>query len=719
VFRYDDRLARYGKSVIKLPELPGLEIRIGGNGKQLQSNCPPTIGVGGTPREWNGNDIIADLPQAVFAFLDAAFAKPEPRPVMPDGDKTVTPAEKAYANKALDNECHAVAMAPDGEQNSTLNKAAFSLGQLVSAGALNRSEVERRLLAAAAGYISKDGEPQARKTIWSGLNAGENQPRDLSRPEASRNGRHSPTGGEKVTSPPPWPLMRLTEQPSVEAFPIQVLPLLVARLVELGAQAIGCPPDFLAVSTLVVAGGVIGRSASLLLKDNYFASATVFAALVGPLSDGKTPALKAVARAVRRIDDELADEHDLALQRWKEQSNSLSPNRKKVQPLPKPRPRRIDIDDATMEVLPLLLADNPRGLLMVRDELTAFVLGMNQYKSGGKGSDRSMALKLWSGDAIKKDRVNDEDRVPVRCPHPSLSLVGGITPDMLKELVDPKGRADGFLDRILFAYPDQLPAPEWSDHGIPQDVVDDWCSLVASLWVRAMDVKDYRPVPHVVRFTAAAKRKWRELFATHVEEMNDPAFPPYLRRTWGKFRGYAGRLVLILTLMWHAADPTADSYVLPEVQERIVDAAFALLRYFKSHARRVRSTITRGLFSPDARSIVEWIKRNGRTWFRGADIRKDLRRFRDHLEDLATALDELKTRAVIRPRPEPSMPAKPGPKPSPAYDVHPDLLEAPEITTNTTIPARDTESPPNCGNGGNSRRDQESEISSDREVFEL
>ena len=74
------RLARYGKSIIKLPELPGLEIRIGGNGKQLQSNCPPTIGTDGKPREWNGNDIVADLPEAVFSFLDAALTKPKSKP---------------------------------------------------------------------------------------------------------------------------------------------------------------------------------------------------------------------------------------------------------------------------------------------------------------------------------------------------------------------------------------------------------------------------------------------------------------------------------------------------------------------------------------------------------------------------------------------------------------------------------------------------------------
>ena len=70
LFKYDPRLARYGKNVIMLPDLPGLEIRIGGLDGPLQSNCPPTKGTDGKPREWNGCDVVAELPEAVFSFLD-------------------------------------------------------------------------------------------------------------------------------------------------------------------------------------------------------------------------------------------------------------------------------------------------------------------------------------------------------------------------------------------------------------------------------------------------------------------------------------------------------------------------------------------------------------------------------------------------------------------------------------------------------------------------
>jgi hypothetical protein len=196
IFRYDPRLARYGKSVVKLPKLPDLEIRVGGDAKQLQSNCPPTVGTDGKPREWNGVWIIADLPEAAFIFLDDALTEPRPR------HENVA-RTTAHAAKALEEECRHVALATHGEQNDALNKAAFALGQLVGAGSLERSEVERRLLDAAAGYIQKDGERAARATIRSGLDAGQDQPRDLSHLSTNRNGRTERRGNGTVTNPSP------------------------------------------------------------------------------------------------------------------------------------------------------------------------------------------------------------------------------------------------------------------------------------------------------------------------------------------------------------------------------------------------------------------------------------------------------------------------------------------------------------------------------------
>jgi hypothetical protein len=136
-----------------------------------------------------------------------------------------------------------------------------------------------------------------------------------------------------------WGPLDLEGLPPVEAFPASVLPLPAFHLVMEGAAAIGCPQDFIGIPVLAIAGGVIGRSVSLMLKFGYFVDGTLYAACVGPPSDGKTPALKVAASAVYAIDNLLAVEHALAMERWREEAERPGSDGKKAKPPPKPKPR--------------------------------------------------------------------------------------------------------------------------------------------------------------------------------------------------------------------------------------------------------------------------------------------------------------------------------------------------------------------------------------------
>jgi putative DNA primase/helicase len=81
----------------------------------------------------------------------------------------------AYAKAAVRDEARQVAMAPQGTRNDTLNRAAFSLGQLVAGGLLDPSQVERPLLLGAR--LAGLGPEEAAATVRSGLNAGQQRPR--------------------------------------------------------------------------------------------------------------------------------------------------------------------------------------------------------------------------------------------------------------------------------------------------------------------------------------------------------------------------------------------------------------------------------------------------------------------------------------------------------------------------------------------------------------
>jgi hypothetical protein len=83
----------------------------------------------------------------------------------------------AYARAALAGECAAVAATAEGSRNDRLNRAAFAAGTLVAAGALDPLQVTELLTNAArrAGLP----ESEARRTIASGLKAGQERPRQL------------------------------------------------------------------------------------------------------------------------------------------------------------------------------------------------------------------------------------------------------------------------------------------------------------------------------------------------------------------------------------------------------------------------------------------------------------------------------------------------------------------------------------------------------------
>jgi Protein of unknown function (DUF3987) len=86
----------------------------------------------------------------------------------------------AYARAALDSECAKLARTTSG-RNQQLNASAFSVGQLVGVGEIDRTLAEQRLFDAATanGYVGKDGPAATRASIRSGLSAGERQPRQI------------------------------------------------------------------------------------------------------------------------------------------------------------------------------------------------------------------------------------------------------------------------------------------------------------------------------------------------------------------------------------------------------------------------------------------------------------------------------------------------------------------------------------------------------------
>lgn len=110
---------------------------------------------------------LAPVPSAVRdALRPRTVMRPVPAPRI---------MHERYARVALEREADRVAHAPVGSRNHALNVAAFSLGQLVGAGELDRAIAVNTLFN--AGCAAGLTETEVLRTIASGLRAGADKPR--------------------------------------------------------------------------------------------------------------------------------------------------------------------------------------------------------------------------------------------------------------------------------------------------------------------------------------------------------------------------------------------------------------------------------------------------------------------------------------------------------------------------------------------------------------
>ena len=121
----------------------------------------------------NGVREPAPLPSWLGRLVaEAPAALPVPAPRLPVADLA---QGRAYAMAALRAETPRVAAAVPGTRNDTLNRAAFSLGQLVAAGLLPPVPVITGLISAAM-YAGLP-EEEAVRTVRSGMTGGARKPR--------------------------------------------------------------------------------------------------------------------------------------------------------------------------------------------------------------------------------------------------------------------------------------------------------------------------------------------------------------------------------------------------------------------------------------------------------------------------------------------------------------------------------------------------------------
>ncbi len=400
-------------------------------------------------------------------------------------------------------------------------------------------------------------------------------------------------------------------------FPVEALPEAARGFITAGSKAIGCDLAFIALPLLSVLGAAIGNSRRLRVKCTWHAPAIVWAAIVGESGTAKSPAFKLALKALREIQRQAMREHETAqteygkamllhekrMAEWKRDKKTLDDPPMPPDP---PTPKRYIVSDTTVEGLAPILRDNPRGLLLERDELAGWLGSFDRYAKSNSG-DSANWLSMFDGESLTVDRKTGQPRT-IYVPSAAVCVTGGIQPVILNRVLGTEHRESGLAARLLLASPPRRPK-KWTEAELHESVENAIADVIGRLLSLEMaEDGDGNPRPALVGMSNDAKAAFIAYYNAHNQEQMD--LTGELSAAWSKLEGYAARLALLIHLVrWAANDPAltdADTLDLASM-----NAAITLATWFKGEALRVYAILGESEADREQRRLVEWIANRG------------------------------------------------------------------------------------------------------------
>lgn len=386
------------------------------------------------------------------------------------------------------------------------------------------------------------------------------------------------------------------------------------------SERMQCPPDYIAISAIVATAAVIGTGCGIKPKqhDDWLVIPNLWGGLVGHPGKLKSPAvaeamqplgyLEAEAKKIYDADiaghmadlelykagrealkDALVKSSKQTLQRRSSMSDvdALSLKEKLMQskaPI-KPIWKRYKTNDATIEKLSELLAENPRGLLLYRDELVGLLSGWDRE---GREGDRAFFLEAWNGyGSLTTDRIS---RGTVHTENLCLSIFGNIQPAKLAHYLDRTIRGmdnDGLLQRFqLLIYPDQPKhwklvdrAPDMKAKERANNIFN---KLAKMNFIEHGACKEVGDRYAYYRFDEQAQVFFNEWLCTLEQTQLQQDDPPILLEHLSKYRSLMPSLALIFHLI-----AVADGQQSERISVESIRSAWVWVLYLEKHARRI------------------------------------------------------------------------------------------------------------------------------------
>lgn len=404
-------------------------------------------------------------------------------------------------------------------------------------------------------------------------------------------------------------------------FPADILPDPLRRFVVTNAESIGCDSSFIALPALAALASAIGNTRQVRIKADWAEPPILWVGIVGKSGAGKSPAFDRALVGAHAAEKRAAAHN-------REAAATHDAEGGKAERLAR---RRHMVGDTTVEAIAPILRENPRGLLVARDELSGWLGSFNQYRARGVGGDEAHWLAMHSARPLQVDRKTGREHVYV--PRAALCVAGGIQPKILRRALTAERLASGLGARLLLAMPLRKDTP-WSDAVGDPAAEAAMLRLSARLYGLEPDPAstDDEMVPIDVPLSPSAREGFVGFVNRHRKaqaEQDDD-----LAAAYSKLEVAAARLSLVLQLV---TDPDAR-----EVGDDAMRRALDLVAWLTHEAHRVYAFLDENADQERLRLLAERLQVAGgempvrdvyrndpRHYPQADDARKDLDRLRD------------------------------------------------------------------------------------------
>ena len=245
-----------------------------------------------------------------------------------------------------------------------------------------------------------------------------------------------------------------------------------------------------------------------------------------------------------------------------------------------------------------LLAENPYGITLVRDEFSGFFKQLDRYHQGGKG-DIQTFLETHGGYSICVDRKTGERYLSADTP--SLAKIGGVQTEVFRTIVknDSELLTSGFIARFLMAFPPPEPIL-WNDNTVDAAVMSSYEGLINKI----LSYRGYL-TPEQPGIITLAPEAWALIkgFQNQLAEKTLSTSNAGVISALNKAGMHCARLALNLHVIKFAANANIAPHF-ERVSKDTMQEAIALTEWFLNESFRVYAMFS-GSVEPEDRTTMK------------------------------------------------------------------------------------------------------------------